>query len=72
MRTAQWEKEKIGEGRYCVRLSPIGGGGGDKLPGLIVGGRGRWFVELGGNQWPETFKTINSAAAAIVRKHSGI
>lgn len=63
MTTIQWIHEKIGEGRYAVRI------GTDRIPGIILGGNGRWVVQIGGDQLQGTFKTLRKAASEIVSRH---
>lgn len=72
MQTMQWKPERIGSGRYHVRLIPIGGKTGDRIPGLILEGSGKWIVELRGNQIPQVFKTLNAACAYLASDHIGI
>ncbi len=72
MLTQQWTKQRITQGKYHVALQTIGQSGTTRIPGMILGGNGRWLVQLAGNQWPEVYRTINAAAAALVRHHHGI
>jgi hypothetical protein len=74
MRTAQWSLHRVATGKYHVRLTPIGDKpkSGQVIPGMILGGNGKWVVQVGGNQWPETFKTRNEAAELMVCRHIGI
>lgn len=55
-----WKLERIGDGRYHIR-----GGDGARRPGMILGGRGRWLVELAGRTWPGAFPSARAAAAAL-------
>ena len=55
-----WKLERIGAGRYHVR-----GADGARRPGLILGGRRRWLVELAGRTWPGAFPSARAAAAAL-------
>ena len=66
MKTLQWELVRIVTGKYHVRLD------GSLIPGLIIGGNGRWFVQVGGNQIQERFATIADAAEYLVRRETGI
>lgn len=73
MRTMQWHLEYVATGKYHVRLKAIGDAGdGERIPGMILGGYGKWVVQVGGNQWPETFKTRNDAAALMATRHQGM
>lgn len=56
--------EKIGEGRYIVRR-----GDGLRVPGLILGGRRRWLVEIDGRTSPVVYGSRFAAADAL-RLHS--
>jgi hypothetical protein len=64
MTTTGWKKERSGDGRYHVR-----GIGGYRLAGLVIGGNGRWFVELGGRQWPDVYPSAAAACAALAKHH---
>lgn len=66
MRTLQWKPERIVTGKYHVRLD------GSLIPGLIVGGNGRWFVQVGGNQIQGRFSTVADAAEWLVKREIGI
>lgn len=73
MLTNLWKLEREGEGRYYVRLNPEGNEKiGLCIPGKILGGSGRWVVQVGGNQLPETFRSRIKAADHLVRRHFGI
>ena len=65
MLTKQWKTERAGTGRYHVRVA------GQRIPGEIMGGMGRWIVICKGAQWPTVYKTIKRAAEAIVRAECG-
>ena len=67
MQTMTWKRERFGDGKYHIRMSS-----GELLVGMIIGGNGRWFIQLSGNQWPDCYPTINKAAAALVRHRFGI
>jgi hypothetical protein len=60
-----WKKERAGDGRYHVR-----GADGYRMIGIIIGGNGRWFVEVGGHQWARPFRTAKAAAAALADYHA--
>ena len=64
--------ERIGDGKYHVRLVDSNGKLGIKIPGMILGGQGRWLVQVGGQQWPKTFGTAIRAAHYLMRSHFGI
>ena len=66
MKTLQWEHERIGTGKYRVRLD------GAVIPGMVIGGNGRWLVQVAGNQVQERFATIADAAECLVRREIGI
>jgi hypothetical protein len=59
-----WKLERIGDGRYHIR-----GADGARRPGMILGGRGRWLVELAGRTWPGAFPSARAAAAALAEYH---
>lgn len=65
----QWAKEKVGEGKYHCRLN------GERLLGLIVGGHGKWQIQVNGDKiWAigsnadGCFRTINEACECLVRR----
>jgi len=60
-----WKLERIGDGRYHIR-----GADGARRPGMILGGRGRWLVELAGRTWPGAFPSARAAAAALAEYHA--
>ena len=72
MRTNEWRTKSAGSGKYHVQIRAIGDKAWQNIPGMILGGRGRWAVQIGGNQWPNTFKTLNKAASAMVSDYFGI
>ena len=64
--TQKWATEKVGAGKYRVRLS------GSVIPGMILGGNGSWVVQVGGSQVQGKFPTLKAASEYIVRKHINI
>jgi hypothetical protein len=60
-----WKLERAGDGRYHVR-----GGDGYRLPGIILGGRRRWLVELSGRTWPGAFPSARAAGRALAEYHA--
>tara|TARA_R110000824_G_scaffold173688_1_gene351813 strand:+ start:1857 stop:2057 length:201 start_codon:yes stop_codon:yes gene_type:complete len=66
MKTLQWEHERIGTGKYRVRLDRT------VVPGIVIGGNGIWLVQVEGNQIQERFPTIADAAEWLVRREIGI
>lgn len=59
-----YRAEPIADGEYHIR--PIGG---HKLPGLVIGGRRTWAIQLAGHQWRETYPSARAACRALVRHH---
>lgn len=67
MRTCTWKIEKEGEGRFFVRLTPVGGDKqGHRVRGFIIGARRRWLAFLSGEHG-QYFPTRRGAAAYLVQ-----
>lgn len=66
MKTMQWKVQRESTGKYHVKLNE------QYIPGIILGGNGRWIVLVRGSQIQETFSTRNDAAERLVRDHIGI
>lgn len=62
---AEWKLERMGRGRYHVRDA-----NGSRVGGIIIGGRRRWTVELGGRQWSTVFPSARAAAAILADYHA--
>lgn len=60
MKTRQWQKRRVGEGKYGVWLD------GQRIPGLILGGKRKWVIQLRGKQIQGSFKTANDASEWLV------
>jgi hypothetical protein len=60
----EWTKEKCGEGRYFIRDNATG----FRLPGIVIGGNGRWLVERGGRSLPAVHRTATAAGAGLWRE----
>lgn len=70
MQTFQWAKVRLGDGKYGVRLKSDGRDiVGCRLPGIALGGNGKWVVQVGGKQLPDKFSTLNSALVFLVRRY---
>jgi len=66
MLTKSWKTERVAAGKYHVRLD------GNRIPGMILGGNGKYVIQRNGQQWPTARKTLRSAAADLVAEHTGI
>lgn len=60
-----WKLERAGDGRYHVR-----NGDGYRMPGIILGGRRRWLVELAGRTWAGAFPSARAAGTALAEYHA--
>lgn len=72
MRTHQWKTLRTGEGKYAVLIVALGDDNWQTIPGIILGGNGKWVIQKGGIQQPQTYKTRNAAAERLVQVHFGI
>lgn len=71
MITQKWKIERIGTGKYRVRSCAVGDAWDNSqvLPGMIIGGNGRWFIQRGGKQLPDCYPTASKASERIVSDH---
>lgn len=60
-----YRAEPCSDGEYHVRRV-----GGYKIPGLVIGGHSTWAVQLGGEQWRQTYPSAREACKALVRHHA--
>jgi hypothetical protein len=65
MRTTKVTTERIGTGKYRVRVTPIGDKTGYGIPGMILGGNGKWIIQINGQQWSGSYPTLGKAAMAL-------
>ena len=72
MRTQKWFTKRVGTGKYNVFIGAIGDDNHIAIPGMILGGNGKWVVQIGGNQLQQAYSTINDAAAIMVSQYFGI
>lgn len=60
-----WSKiktEKTGEGKWLVKF------GVRSIPGMILGGNGKFVIQDGGGQWKKTFRSKTSASTSMTNK----
>lgn len=72
MITALWKLNRVQPGIYNVAVRRAGDTRHQNIPGRIIGGNGRWFIQRAGTQWPERYFSRNRAADALVRAEFGI
>lgn len=72
MITALWKLNRVQPGMYNVAICRDGDSSHQNIPGMIIGGNGRWYVQRAGKQWPDRYFSKRQAAGALVRAEFGI
>lgn len=72
MITKGWRKIRVANGKYSVQIQAIGSDQWETIPGMVLGGSRTYVIQLGGNQWPTTRKTLRDACEDLVSHHYGL